>query len=218
MRIYGKFFKADCMTEDGIKLTPLAGRVTLNKKEAITGSVFVAILINIFTAVLVQAANLLFLQSLPALFWCLAAVLISADAALCVYAFRRSISDVTQSCSAAPYTIAYRHDGFVVLCHKSGEREYIPAASVKDVKAYPAKLGFIINGWAYSGNLNYGRVVFFLDCGGEKAEKRTVKYVVNCVQAARYIRDVYLPQSGTLPEGGGEGCGRSENGGGNCAY
>ena len=25
-------------------------------------------------------------------------------------------------------------------------------------------------------------------------------------------------QSGTLPEGGGEGCGGSENGGGNCAY
>lgn len=205
------------MTEDGIKLTPLAGRVTLNKKEAITGSVFLAILINIFTAVLVQAANLLCLKPLPALFWCLTAVLIAADAALCVLVFRRALSDVTQNCSAAPYTIAYRHDGFVVLCHKGGEREYIPAAAVKDVRACPAKLGFIVNGWAYSGNLNYGKVVFFLDCGGEKPEKKSVKYVVNCVQAARYIRNV-LPQGDLVSEG--EDCGENgnENGGENCAY
>ena len=56
------------MTEDGIKLTPLAGRVVINKREAITGSVFLAILINIFILVAVQALNVLFLRSIPALF------------------------------------------------------------------------------------------------------------------------------------------------------
>ena len=45
-----------------------------------------------------------------------------------------------------------------------------------------------------------------------------MKYVVKCVQAAGDISGVYMPQSGTLPEGGGEDCGGGENGGGNCAY
>ena len=186
------------MTEDGIKLTPLAGRVVINKREAITGSVFLAILINIFILVAVQALNVLFLRSIPALFWTLTALFIAADAVLCVLVFRRALSDANGSPSAPPYTIAYRHDGFVVLCHKNGAREYIPAAEVTAVRAFPAKLGFIVNGWAYSGNLNYGKVTFYL-AGGEKPVKKSVKYVVNCVQAANFIREVLL-----APSGGGE--------------
>ncbi len=182
------------MTENGIKLTPLAGRVTINKNEAITGSVFLAILINIFLIVQVQALNVLFLQNIPALFWTITAVLIAADAVLCALVFRRAISDVSVSSAAPPYTIAYRADGFIVLCHKNGEREYFAARDVVYVKASPAKLAFLINGWAYSGNLNYGRVTFYLASGLDKPVKKSVKYVVNCVQAVKFIR-VYLPQS-----------------------
>ena len=187
------------MTEDGIKLTPLAGRVTINKKEAITGSVFLAILINIFLIVLVQVLNVLLLHSIPALFWTFTAVIIAADGVLCVLVFRHAISDVSVSSSAPPYTIAYRADGFIVLCHKDGGREYIAARDVVYVKATPAKFAFLVNGWAYSGNLNYGKVTFYLASGLEKPVRKSVKYVVNCVQAVKFIR-VYLPQS----LGGGE--------------
>ena len=182
------------MTEDGIQLTPLAGRVVLNKKESITGSVFLAILINIFILVLVQALNALVLASVPALFWVLTALLIAADAVLCVLVFRRAITDAGEGTCAPPYTIAYRRDGYIVLCHKNGEREYFAVTDVVDVKAFPAKLGFIVNGWAYSGNLNYGRITFYLASpyGGEPI-KKSVKYVVNCAQAAVYIREVFLP-------------------------
>ena len=183
------------MTEEVWQLTPLAGRVMLNKKEAVTGSVFLAILINMFVLVLVQALSSLFLSALPALFWVLTCLLIAADGTMCVMVFRLAFVDASASSAAPPYTIAYRSDGCIVLCHRNGECECFAASDVKEVRAYPAKLGFIVNGWAYSGNLNYGKVTFFLACKeGDEPEKRSVKYVVNCVQAAAYIRKVYLPQ------------------------
>lgn len=186
------------MTEDGIKLTPLAGRVVINKKEAITGSVFLAILISIFILVLVQALNVLFLRGIPALFWSLTAILVASDGAACALIFRRALSDAQINSSVAPYTIAYRQDGVVVLCHKNGVRESFPAAEVTDVKGKRAKLAFILNGWAYSGNLNYGKVTFYLSRGEGKVIKKSVKYVVNCAQAANFIRDVFLPQRGAV--------------------
>lgn len=185
------------MSEDGLRITPLAGRVAINKKEAVTGSVLLAILINIFVLVLVQFLSARLFQGYAALFWVLAVLLIVADAALCVLVFRRALSDVC-SAAAPPYTIAYRSDGYFVLCHKSGAREYVPLAAVADVKATPAKFGFIVNGWAYSGNLNYGKVTFYVFSGG-RIEKKCVKRVVNCAQAANFIRQAFLPH-GTCAE------------------
>lgn len=179
------------MTEDGVKLTPLAGRVIINKREAITGSVFLAILLSIFILVLVQAFNVFLFRSIPALFWPLTAVLVVLDAVMCALIFRRALSDAGTSASAAPYTVAYRHDGFFVLCHKSGEREYIPADKIVGVKSSRAKLAFVLNGWAYSGNLNYGKVIFFIS-DGKNIVKKSVKYVVNCAQAARFIEYTIL--------------------------
>ena len=57
------------MTDSGIKLTPLAGRAVINKKDPITGSVFLAILISAVLLVLVQSHNVLFFREMPALFW-----------------------------------------------------------------------------------------------------------------------------------------------------
>lgn len=179
------------MSEEQLKLTPVAGRATINKKEAITGSVSLAILINIFVLVLVQGANMLFLHTLPALFWVIAGLFIAADGVLCVLIFRRALQDAWQAADAAPYTIAFRSDGFLVLCHMDGRSEAIPIQEIICAKARPDKLGFIVNGWAYSGNLNYGSIVFFVKSGNKILKKR-VKYVVNCAQAARYISGVFL--------------------------
>lgn len=187
------------MTEDGIKLTPLAGRVVIHKREAVTGSIFLAILISIFILVLIQALNVLFLRGIPALFWSLTALLVLADAAACALIFRRAITAAQTNSSAPPYTIAYRQDGVVVLCHKNGEREYFPAAEVTDIRGTRTRFAFILNGWAYSGNSNYGKVTFFLTHDG-KTVKKSVKYVANCVQAAEFIRHAFLTHGGA--EGG----------------
>lgn len=179
------------MTDSGIKLTPLAGRAVINKKDAITGSVFLAILISAVLLVLVQSLNVLFFRGMPALFWSFTAVLVLADGVLCVLVFRRALSDAGAARSVPPYTIAYRHDGFFVLCHKSGEREYIPADDIVKVTSSRAKLAFVLNGWAYSGGLNYGRVTFYVS-DGKTVSKKSVKYVANCAQSARFIQYTVL--------------------------
>ena len=191
------------MNEDGIKITPIAGRVTINKREAITGSVFLAIIISACLLVLVQSLNVLFFRGTIWLFWSITAVLIAADGVLCVLFFCRAVNDASVSGRAAPYTIAYRHDGFFVLCHKNGEREYIPAAEVVRVTASRAKLAFVLNGWAYSGNLNYGKVTFYIS-RGRRPVKKQVKYVVDCARAARFINAVFFnapaEDAGEAPE------------------
>ena len=161
------------MSEEQLKLTPVAGRATINKKEAITGSVSLAILINIFVLVLVQGANMLFLHTLPALFCVIAGLFIAADGVLCALIFRRALQDAWQAADAAPYTIAFRSDGFLVLCHMDGRSEAIPIQEIICAKARPDKLGFIVK-------------------NGNKILKKRVKYVVNCAQAARYISGVFL--------------------------
>ena len=132
------------------------------------------------------------LPSDAAAFWALAALVLVADAAVCVLLFTRAFYDAGSVATAPPYTIAYRSDGYIELCHRSGRREYFAVRQVADVRAYPAKLGFVIYGWAYSGNLNYGKVTFFLSDAG-RLKKRSVKMVANCMDTARFIREDFLP-------------------------
>ena len=80
-----------------------------------------------------------------------------------------------------------------MLCHKSGEREYIPADDIVKVTSSRAKLAFVLNGWAYSGGLNYGRVTFYVS-DGKTVSKKSVKYVANCAQSARFIQYTILPR------------------------
>ncbi len=180
------------MKEGAARLTPLAGRVALRKKDAITGSVFLAILITIFAVIAVRVLVAACLPSDAAAFWALAALVLVADAAVCVLLFTRAFYDAGSVATAPPYTIAYRSDGYIELCHRSGRREYFAVRQVADVRAYPAKLGFVIYGWAYSGNLNYGKVTFFLSDAG-RLKKKSVKMVANCMDTARFIREDFLP-------------------------
>ena len=118
--------------------------------------------------------------------------MLAADAALCALLFARAFYDARSVAAASPYTIAYRADGYIELCHRDGRREYFAVRQIADVRAYPAKLGFVIYGWAYSGNLNYGKVTFFLSDAG-RLKKKSVKMVVNCTDTARFIREDFLP-------------------------
>lgn len=179
------------MKEGTSRLTPLAGRTAIKKKEAITGSVFLAILITIFALVAVRALMAAF-AVLAAGFWVLVVALLLADVALCALVFSRAFYDADSCASSPPYTIAYRDDGYIELCHRNGRREYIPVRQIADVRAFPAKLGFIIYGWAYAGNLNYGKITFYLFDAG-RLKKRSVKMVANCKNSARFIKEDFLP-------------------------
>ena len=78
------------MKEGAARLTPLAGRVALRKKDAITGSVFLAILITIFAAIAVRVLVAACQPSDAAAFWARAALVLVADAAVCVLPFTRA--------------------------------------------------------------------------------------------------------------------------------
>lgn len=184
------------MSESQVKITPLAGRAPLRMKEAITGSVFIAILINVFILIFVQVGVMFLLGTVSALFWTLVVLLVAADAAVCIFIFRVALNEVKENCSAPPCTIAYRSDGYIVIYHRNGSSESFPASDVAGVKASCAKLGYVLSGWAYSGSSNYGKVIFILE--GQR-KKKVVRYVVNCRQAADFING--LLSSGEAADG-----------------
>ena len=116
------------------KFTPLAGRTTPSARDAVTGSVFIVIIINIVILLFVELAIMYILDVLPALFWTFVAVLIVADAALCPLIFRLALGEVRENSSAPPYTVAMQGNE-LILIHVDGSEERFEAARVTDVKA-----------------------------------------------------------------------------------
>lgn len=190
------------MSESAVKVTPVAGRVSLRMKEAITGSVCIAILVNLCILIIIQAGVIFLSDARPVLFSASVALLVAADIVLCIFIFRVAISEVRENCSAPSCTIAFRSDGYIVIYHRDGSKEIFSAESVMAVRARTAKLGYLLSGWAYLGKLNYGKVTFVLKDGRKLAEK-SVRYVVNCRQAAGFINGLlFSPNDGNDEEDG----------------
>lgn len=178
------------MKEGTVHVTPLAGRTTVKKKEAITGSVVFAVLILLLALIILRA--LAYALGFTAPFWVISALLLAACGLLFALLFRRVLYDASSSAALLPYTVAYRSDGYIELCHRDGRREYFPVRQIADVRAFPSKLGVALYGWAYAGNLNYGKITFYLSDGG-RYKRRSVKMVAGCKNAARFIREDFLP-------------------------
>ena len=176
---------------EDIKFTPLAGRTAPAAKDAVTGSVFIVIIINIVILLFVELAIVAMLDAVPALFWTFIAVLIAADAALCPLIFRLALHEVRENSSAPPYTVAV-HGEELVLIHTDGSEERFGADRVVEVKARPARFGFMLIGWASAGKPAYGKLIFSLK--GEGGKRRKVKYVAGSERAAEFIRRAIIRQ------------------------
>ena len=172
------------------KFTPLAGRTAPAVKDAVTGSVFIVIIINIVILLFVELAIMYMLDVIPALFWTFTVVLIAADAALCPLIFRLALREVRENASAPPYTVAIQGEE-LILIHTDGSQERFERRRVLSVKARPAHFGFMLVGWASAGRPGYGKLVFELE--GEGSKRRKVKYVAGCERAAEFIRQTIIP-------------------------
>ena len=175
------------------KFTPLAGRTMPSARDAVTGSVFIVIIINLVILLFVELAIMYMLDTVPALFWTFVAVLIAADALLCPLIFRLALKEAHENCSAPPYTVAMQGDE-LVLIHTDGTEERFKAVRVRQVKARPAHFGFMLVGWASAGKPGYGKLIFSLE--GEGSKRRKVKYVAGSKHAARFIREVIISRNG----------------------
>ncbi len=186
---YGGAQRAEGEGMETTGFTPVAGRTVITKKDAFTGSVFLSIVISALLLVFVQAFNVLFFRRVPEAFWPVTACLVAADAAACAAVFARAFS--TARGGGPQYAVAYRSDGYFVVCHGGGSREYIAADRVLGVRASRARLRFLFGGWAYSQNAGCGKIVFYVR-SGRRAARRSVRGVADCVHAARFISEAYL--------------------------
>lgn len=171
------------------KFTPLAGRTVPSVKDAVTGSVFIVIIINIVILLFVEVAVMYMLDVLPGLFWTFVAVLIAADVALCPLIFRLALREVRENASAPPYTVAMQGEK-LVLIHTDGSNEQFECSRVLSVKARPAHFGFMLVGWASAAKPGYGKLIFSLE--GEGSKRRKVKYVAGSERAAEFIRTAII--------------------------
>ena len=172
------------------EFTPLAGRTAPAAKDAVTGSIFIVIIINIVILLFVELAIISMLYTVPGLFWTFIAVLIAADAALCPLIFRLALHEVRENASAPPYTVAMQGEE-LVLIHKDGSQERFERSRVLSVKARPAHFGFMLIGWASAGRHAYGKLIFSL--AGEGGKRRKVNYVAGSKRAAEFICEAVIP-------------------------
>ena len=167
-------------------LTPLAGRVVLGKKEAVTSAISVIILLNIFILLIVQVALSLLPSNLDPLFWVLLVLLLGADGALSPMCFHFAVKEVEENNAAYPYTVAEGSGGTMVIYHRDGRTETFLAKEVTEVHSKVTRLSW--NSLA-GPSRGYGSVYFTVRSQLNRVVIYKVNYVVNCVKAADFSRE-----------------------------
>ncbi|MCD8039956.1 MAG: hypothetical protein LUF82_00360 [Clostridia bacterium] len=174
------------------KITPLAGRVVLGKKEAVTSAVFVVILLNMVILVIVRVAMLLIPSGLQALFWVLLAILLFADVALSPLCFYYAVNEVKENNAAPPYTVAIGGDGMLYLYHRDGRIQNLNPQELVKITARVAHVDW--NSFAGGAGRGYGSLGFVVKSQMGRIVKYRVKYVVNCKQAAIYLSGLFVKE------------------------
>ncbi|MCD8372975.1 MAG: hypothetical protein LUD27_06725 [Clostridia bacterium] len=182
------------MQDEAEKITPLAGRAALGKKEAATSAIFVVILLNMVVLVLVRAAGLLIPPEYVAVFWIIFALLIIADAALSPLCFHYAMKEVKENNAAPAYTIAMKGNGTLYLFHRDGRVETLNAGDVIEIRAQVSRFGW--NALAEGSARGYGAIKFVVQSKMGRIVKYKVKYVINCVRTAEFLREYIIAKGG----------------------
>ncbi len=182
------------MQDEAEKITPLAGRVMLGKKEAATSAIFVVILLNMVVLVLVRALGLLLSPEHSVIFWVVFALLIVLDIVLSPLCFHFAMKEVKENNSAPIYTIAMKEDGTLILYHRDGRTQTLNSGDIVKITSHIARFSW--NALAGGSGRRYGTIKITVQSQMGRIVKYKVKYVVNCDEAAEFLRDIIPVKDG----------------------
>ncbi|MCD7729798.1 MAG: hypothetical protein LUI60_07830 [Clostridia bacterium] len=173
------------MQGEAEKMTPLAARVVLGKKEAATSAISVVILVNMIVLVLVRATGLIIPSGLSAVFWVIVAILLAADVSVSPLCFYYALKEVKENNAAPDYTIAMKENGMIVLFHSDRRPQELYSGDVVKVTSRVARFNW--NALSGGSGRGYGTVKFVVQSQMGRIVKYKVKYVVNCDCVAEFL-------------------------------